>query len=107
MIFAGHEVGELDDVEREIALGPTLAPFADEHGEERAILIRAAGIVFALIPDRSGERVGNDGEYAAVENRRGCVGIVGIAGRRCRSGGPDRRRKRGMLELDLVAPIAG
>src|ERR1041385_716485 len=59
---------ELDGEEREVTLAPILAPVADHVGEEPAILLGAAGVGLALIPDRALDRVGDERrDHAVVE----------------------------------------
>ena len=47
----GHEVGELDPVEREVALSPLVAPALDHQREQVAVLVGPAGVGLALVPD--------------------------------------------------------
>ena len=55
------EVGELDPVEREVALAPCVAPLRDHECEEIVILVGTPGVTLALIPDSAADAVSDDG----------------------------------------------
>ena len=79
----GHVVGQLHHVEGEVD-AEFLAPMVDHRGHLLAIELGVAGVGFALIPDRAGDAVGDEGgDHAVVENtgRHGSA-----AARRSRSG---------------------
>ena len=57
--LVGFEVGQLHPVEGEIALLPFFAPMLDHEGEQLAVFLRAAGVRFALIPNRALDAITN------------------------------------------------
>ncbi len=62
-------VGELHEVEGEVAEVPGRAPVADHGGEEGAVLLGAAGVRLALIPDGAADGVGRERrEHRVVED---------------------------------------
>ena len=64
----GREVGQLHPVEREIALLPRVAPGLDHQREQVPVLVGAARIRFALVPDRAADAVADHRlEHAVVE----------------------------------------
>ena len=67
----GQVVGELDPVEREVALAPLVAPALDHQREQVAILVGPAGVRLALVPD---------GAPDAVADRRLEDAVVDVAG---------------------------
>ena len=63
-----REVGQLDPVEREVALLPGVAPRLDHQREHVPVLVRAARIRFALVPDRTANAIADHRlEHAVVE----------------------------------------
>lgn len=67
------EVGELNPVEREIALFPFLAPVFDHEGEEVGVFGSAIGVGLALIPDGAFDAVADEGEEDTVVEIAGAV----------------------------------
>src|SRR5690606_35000524 len=69
VVFAGVvEVGELDPVEGEVALGELFAPAGDEGGEAHGVAAGVGGVGFALIPDDAAQGTGDEGgDHAVVE----------------------------------------
>ena len=67
----GHEVGQLDEKEGEVALLPVVVPVGDQGLQLKAVEGRA-GVRFALVPDRAAKRIGDQrGDHAVVQRRGG------------------------------------
>jgi len=54
------EIGQLDDVEREVTLSPGSPLSPDKGGQQSPILVCPAGIALTLVPERSADGVGHD-----------------------------------------------
>ena len=69
-----HEVGKLDPVEGEVTNAPLVSPGLDHEGEEVSVLVGAAGVRLALVPDGASDAVADGGlEHAVVDVARAVV----------------------------------
>nr|GFD53204.1 hypothetical protein [Tanacetum cinerariifolium] len=67
LLFYGHKVGQLRVDERQRGLPELRPPVVDEGGEQRLVVLRVAGVAFALVPEHALHGVGQHGRYHAIK----------------------------------------
>src|ERR1035441_8251822 len=78
---------DLHELERELALSPSLPPVLDHGWEQLLILSRPARVGFALIPDGPGDGVGLQRNNHSIVEAGGPTGAAAWVRRRARGRG--------------------